>query len=94
MSLAHALDKIEAYRFTPMLSETTRAYFTGARRRWSKGALGEAMRAWLANPNDGAAADVIEASESEVGLTRTRCVADAAVCAAMPTMRCRSWPRR
>ena len=29
---------------------------------------------WLANPNDGEAADVIEASESEVGLTRTRCV--------------------
>ena len=28
-SLAHALDKIEAYRFTPMLNETTRAYFDG-----------------------------------------------------------------
>ena len=33
------------------------------------------MRAWLANPNDGAAADFIEASPLEVGLTRTRCVA-------------------
>ena len=32
------------------------------------------MRRWLANPNDGEAADFIEASESEVGLTRTRCV--------------------
>jgi acetylornithine deacetylase/succinyl-diaminopimelate desuccinylase-like protein len=73
-SLAHALDKIEAYRFTPMLSETTRAYFT-ARARMEKGALGNAMRAWLANPGDGAAADAVEASESEVGLTRTRCVA-------------------
>ena len=39
-----------------------------------KGPLGDAMRRWLANPNDGEAADVIEASESEVGLTRTRCV--------------------
>jgi acetylornithine deacetylase/succinyl-diaminopimelate desuccinylase-like protein len=39
-----------------------------------KGPLGDAMRAWLANPNDGDAADAIEASESEVGLTRTRCV--------------------
>src|SRR5437762_290125 len=39
-----------------------------------KGALGDAMRRWLANPSDGEAADVIEASESEVGLTRTRCV--------------------
>jgi acetylornithine deacetylase/succinyl-diaminopimelate desuccinylase-like protein len=37
--------------------------------------LGQAMRAWLANPDDGAAADVVEASDIEVGLTRTRCVA-------------------
>jgi acetylornithine deacetylase/succinyl-diaminopimelate desuccinylase-like protein len=73
-SLAHALDKIEAYRFTPMQSETTRAYFAG-REKMEKGPLGDAMRAWLANPKDDAAADAIEASESEVGLTRTRCVA-------------------
>ena len=72
-SLAHALDKIEAYRFTPMMNETTRAYFEG-RQKLEQGALGDAMRRWLANPNDGEAADVIEASESEVGLTRTRCV--------------------
>ncbi|MEO8175237.1 MAG: M20/M25/M40 family metallo-hydrolase, partial [Sphingomicrobium sp.] len=72
-SLAHALDKIEAYRFTPMQSETTRAYFAG-REKTEKGPLGDAMRAWLANPQDDAAADFIEASESEVGLTRTRCV--------------------
>jgi acetylornithine deacetylase/succinyl-diaminopimelate desuccinylase-like protein len=72
-SLAHAIDKLEAYRFTPKLNETTRAYFT-ARARMDKGPLGDAMRRWLANPNDGEAADFIEASESEVGLTRTRCV--------------------
>src|SRR3982751_4025062 len=72
-SLAHALDKIEAYRFTPMLNETTRAYSEG-RQKSEKGPLGDAMRRWLANPNDGDAADFIEASESEVGLTRTRCV--------------------
>ena len=72
-SLAHALDKIEAYRFTPMLSETTRAYFEG-QAAMDKGPLGDAERRWLANPNDGEAADFIEASESEVGLTRTRCV--------------------
>jgi acetylornithine deacetylase/succinyl-diaminopimelate desuccinylase-like protein len=73
-SLAHALDKIEAYRFTPTMNETSRAYFAG-REKLEKGPLGDAMRAWLANPDDGAAADAIEASESEVGLTRTRCVA-------------------
>jgi acetylornithine deacetylase/succinyl-diaminopimelate desuccinylase-like protein len=72
-SLAHAIDKIEAHRFEPMQSETTRAYFT-ERQKQEHGALGDAMRAWLANPQDGAAADVIEADESEVGLTRTRCV--------------------
>jgi acetylornithine deacetylase/succinyl-diaminopimelate desuccinylase-like protein len=72
-SLAHALDKIEAYRFQPMMNETTRAYFEG-RQKQEKGPLGDSMRRWLANPNDGEAADFIEASESEVGLTRTRCV--------------------
>src|SRR3982751_4794903 len=72
-SLAHALDRIEAYRFTPMLGETTRAYFAG-REKLEKGPLGDAMRAWLANPQDDSAADFIEASESEVALTRTRCV--------------------
>ena len=73
-SLAHALDKIEGHRFTPMLNDTTRAYFS-AREKMEKGPLGDAMRAWLANPNDGQAADAIEADEGEVGLTRTRCVA-------------------
>jgi acetylornithine deacetylase/succinyl-diaminopimelate desuccinylase-like protein len=72
--LAHALERLEGYRFTPMLNETTRAYFT-VRAKGDKGALGDAMRAWLANPNDGKAADYIEASATEVGLTRTRCVA-------------------
>ena len=73
-SLARALGKLESYRFQPMMNETTRAYFEG-RQKTEKGPLGDAMRRWLANPNDGAAADIIEASESEVGLTRTRCVA-------------------
>lgn len=72
--LATALKKLEAHRFTPELNETTRAYFT-ERAKQEKGDLGDAMRRWVANPNDGAAADLIEANELEVGLTRTRCVA-------------------
>jgi acetylornithine deacetylase/succinyl-diaminopimelate desuccinylase-like protein len=72
--LADALKRLEAHRFTPVLNETTRAYFT-ARGKMETGALGEAMRRWVANPDDGAAADVIEANELEVGQTRTRCVA-------------------
>jgi len=72
--LAHALERLEKYRFTPQLNETTRAYF-GVREKSEKGPLGDAMRRWLANPDDGAAADLIEADPGEVGLTRTRCVA-------------------
>lgn len=72
--LAGALKKLEAHRFTPALNETTRAYFT-ARATQEKGALGDAMRRWLANEQDGAAADLIEADPTEIGGTRTRCVA-------------------
>jgi len=73
--LSDALKALQAHRFTPALNETTRAYFTERAKQEGDSALGKAMRAWLANPNDGAAADLIEASELEVGLTRTRCVA-------------------
>jgi len=72
--LAAALKRLEAHRFAPMLNETTRAYFT-ERAKMEQGPLGEAMRRWVADPGDGAAADAIEASELEVGKTRTRCVA-------------------
>jgi acetylornithine deacetylase/succinyl-diaminopimelate desuccinylase-like protein len=72
--LAHAIERLEAYRFEPSLNETTRAYFS-VREKGEKGPLGDAMRAWLKDPNNGAAADAIEADEGEVGLTRTRCVA-------------------
>lgn len=72
--LSAALGRLAAHRFTPMLNETTRAYFI-ERAKQEKGALGGQMRAWLANPNDGKAADAIEANELETGSTRTRCVA-------------------
>ena len=72
--LATALKKLEAHRFAPQLNETTRAYFA-ERAKQESGPLGDAMRRWLANPNDGEAADAIENSELEVGTTRTRCVA-------------------
>ena len=72
--LADALKKIQAHRFQPMLNPTTRAYFA-ERQKQEPGPLGDAMRRWLANESDGEAADIIEASEVEVGRTRTRCVA-------------------
>ncbi len=72
--LSTALKSLEAHRFTPDLNETTRAYLSFRQKR-ETGALGDAMRKWIANPKDGAAADAIEADPKEVGLTRTRCVA-------------------
>ncbi|MGB5077549.1 MAG: M20/M25/M40 family metallo-hydrolase [Sphingorhabdus sp.] len=72
--LADALKKLEAHRFTPALTETTRAYL-GFRQKREAGKLGDAMRRWLADEADGAAADIIEADDSEIGTTRTRCVA-------------------
>jgi acetylornithine deacetylase/succinyl-diaminopimelate desuccinylase-like protein len=72
--LSNALNRLAGYRFEPALNDTTKAYFAG-REKTETGALGDAMRAWLRNPRDGAAADLIEADEGEAGLTRTRCVA-------------------
>jgi acetylornithine deacetylase/succinyl-diaminopimelate desuccinylase-like protein len=72
--LAHTLGRLEAHRFTPHLNDTTRAYFTN-RARTAEPALAAAINRWLANENDGEAADAIEASETEAGTTRTRCVA-------------------
>jgi len=72
--LADALKKVQAFSFEPQLNPTTRAYFA-ERQREESGALGDAMRRWLANEKDREAADLIEASPTEIGLTRTRCVA-------------------
>lgn len=73
--LSRALLKLADYRFEPHLTATTRAYYTARAAQEGNSPLGKAMRAWLANPNDAKAADAIEASELEVGTTRTRCVA-------------------
>ena len=73
--LADALEKLRTYRFQPMQNEANRGYFAERAREEGDSPLGKAIRAWLANPNDGAAADIVEASPLDVGLTRTRCVA-------------------
>ena len=67
--------RLSTHRFTPMLNETTRAYFTERAKQESGRARRMRCGAWLANPNDAAAADAIEANELETGITRTRCVA-------------------
>ena len=73
-ALAHTLERVERHRFAPLQNETTRAYFAH-RAESAEPPLAAAIRRWLAEPADGAAADLIEASPTEVGLTRTRCVA-------------------
>ena len=73
--LADALKSLQAYRFQPMLNDVSRAYFQARARQEGDSALGKSIRAWLANENDGAAADAVEADPLEVGHTRTRCVA-------------------
>src|SRR3954447_1370619 len=73
--LADALEKLRTHRFAPMLNSASRGYFEERVRQEGDSALGQAMRRWLANPKDGAAADIVESSGLDVGLTRTRCVA-------------------
>jgi acetylornithine deacetylase/succinyl-diaminopimelate desuccinylase-like protein len=99
--LADALEKLRTYRFEPMQNEITRGYFAERARQEGNSPLGQAMRAWLANPDDGTAADAIEASPTEVGLTRTRCVAtmlqgghadNALPQSAQATVNCRIFP--
>src|SRR6476469_4455119 len=73
--LAAVLEKLRTHRFQPMQNAITRGYFEERARQEGNSPLGQQIRAWLANPNDGAGADAIEANPLEVGLTRTRCVA-------------------
>ena len=73
--LTRALDRLSAYRFKPALTETSKAYFTARAGQEGNSELGQALRAWIANPADDKAADAIEGSELETGTTRTRCVA-------------------
>lgn len=70
--LAHALGNLEAYRFTPLLNETTRASFE-ATAAADTGLWGATVRAWLDDPENMEKADAVEALAP--GSTRTRCIA-------------------
>ncbi len=73
--LADALKALQNHRFQPMLNDASRGYFQERARQEGNSPLGQAIGRWLANPNDGKAADEVEANPLEIGLTRTRCVA-------------------
>lgn len=71
--LAHALVKIEGYRFPVVFSDTTRDYFTrlSAIRTDEAGA---AIRALLANPEDAAACAIAERDPDIHAILHTNCV--------------------
>jgi acetylornithine deacetylase/succinyl-diaminopimelate desuccinylase-like protein len=72
--LAHALEKIEAYRFPVMATDLTRSYL-GTVGKAQPGPVGEALRKFAADPTDTAAADELAKSPEFIGTTRTTCVA-------------------
>ncbi len=72
--LAHALGKVETYRFPVMANDLTRAYL-GAVGKAQSGPEGDALRRFSADPNDAGAADTLAKSPEFVGTTRTTCIA-------------------
>lgn len=72
--LADALKKIQAYRFPIRTNDITREYFS-ASAKVTDGELGAAMQRFADNPLDEEAANVLYADPSQVGITRTTCVA-------------------
>lgn len=72
-SLAAAVVRIAAYCFPAEQNAITRASLA-ATAQGTPGPLGDAMRAFVANPRDTAAADLISADPRYVGQVRTTCV--------------------
>jgi acetylornithine deacetylase/succinyl-diaminopimelate desuccinylase-like protein len=72
--LAAALLRIQAHRFPVQHNDITRRYFA-MRSEGESGELGAAMAAFADNPDDAEAAAVLAGSPSQVGITRTTCVA-------------------
>lgn len=73
VTLSKALEKVGAYKFPAMQSELTTAYFK-ASAPMTPGPVGDAMKAYLANPQDEAAIATLSASPEYVGQVRTTCV--------------------
>jgi acetylornithine deacetylase/succinyl-diaminopimelate desuccinylase-like protein len=72
--MVDALQKVRALQFPAQLNETTRAFFT----RYAPltgGAVGNAMRAIVADPNDAAADAVLSRNKIYNAVLRTTCVA-------------------
>ena len=72
--LSDALVKLRAFDFPLMLNETTRAYF-GKLGKSRDDAMGKAMLAIVANPDDKAAEATLNTDKSYHSMLRTTCVA-------------------
>jgi acetylornithine deacetylase/succinyl-diaminopimelate desuccinylase-like protein len=72
--LSRALDRISQYQFPPMHNELTLAYFRESLPKLS-GPAAEAIKAYLANPEDPQAIATLSADPSYLGQLRTTCVA-------------------
>lgn len=73
-SLADALSKVGRHHFPVQVSDVTRAFFT-ATSALEPPAMGQAMRALVANPADADAAAVVAADDRYSSMLRTTCVA-------------------
>lgn len=71
--LAEAVTRVGKHRFPVMSNALTSAYL-GAVGKVTPGPAGQALRAFAANPQDGAAANAMWNSPEFVGTTRTTCV--------------------
>jgi carboxypeptidase PM20D1 len=72
--LARDLDRLAAFQFPAMQSEITDAAFKTIAPT-QPGAIGEALRRYVANPKDHGAIDILSADRDFVGQLRTTCVA-------------------
>jgi len=72
--LARALSNIEAYRFPVRTNDITLQYFA-ASAEVTEGDIGGAMRRFYHNPGDEEAVEILNNDPSQVGITRTTCIA-------------------
>jgi acetylornithine deacetylase/succinyl-diaminopimelate desuccinylase-like protein len=72
--LAEALRNVQDYAFPVRYNDITLRYFE-MRADAESGELGAAMRSFAANPEDADAAELLAGYPSQVGITRTTCVA-------------------
>lgn len=73
VKLAQALGRVGAYQFPVLTNELTTAYFKASAPN-TPGAAGEAMKRYVANPNDAEAIATLSAEPEYVGQLRTTCV--------------------